>query len=326
MHAATEALAASAGKGREPAHGKPSPERKPTEKLLNALISSYLKVYRLKGRAAVEAALRVLREQGKQVRAKDVEEAFLEASMPLVEDLMPYVEDAIRLGAARVKDPRETRALLELIVREYAEQVREARAYWLRKMARDFTKLVLKSLGVEGSNSRAHSTAGASPGNPPSPGEGFTADTLDDVLEDALRDFSTEDDADVGVYEFEPDFLNTLLQKGYTFIEVRAVEATEHDIWKGDDVGYIRVAAGEGVIRFRWRVSPDDKVCPICQDFDAMEVDAQEAERMSADRGVVSHCRCRCWWEAVDSTTGTARSDAGALPDDFDDLFGGTSE
>ena len=251
-------------------------ERKPTERHLDRLIAAYRREYLAAGRAAVEAATGKLREEGRHTSLSVVREAFERHTLPLLDSMEPHVEVAVRLGAARVPGERERD---DKLVARIVPGVRRARAAWLRKMSGDFvTRVLAPGLDLK---PRTEAAARAAEG-----------------------DLFEPEDFDLGepieTYLFPEEVLQSLMSRGYSFVRVRAVEATEHDVWKGDDLGFIGAAREEGRTTFRWRASPDDLVCPVCDGLDGETFTASEAERASADRALVSHCRCRCWFDTVD--------------------------
>lgn len=268
-------------------------ERKPTERSLNVLIMQYRSLYDEHAQRAVNAAVEVLKHGGAVgVRLAEAREAYLRALLPLLDHLDAIVADAVRLGASRRWHPVRDREDIERLVSIIVPRVRERRLGWLKKMASDFIRtIVLPALAPE---------AQAGPGDAPS-GASVAAALGWEAAEGGEFPPSafTVKDPDK-VYDFDPRTLLDLLRRGYRFGKVRAVEATEHDVWNGDDVAYIEASREDGVAEFMWRTSEDAVVCPICDELEGELYTPGDAARASEDRGLHSHCRCRCWFEAVE--------------------------
>lgn len=286
-------------------------ERKPTEPHLERLIQGYVEAYLEAARAAAEAAVEVLRQGGTLgVRLPEAREAYLKALLPILDQLDAIVADAVRLGAARRWDPRERGDDIERLVALIVPQVRRRREYWLRKMATDFVRTVLlPALEAEPEDGEPRVAGYALPGFRAREGL-FPVEKREFFreIEFFQRETEIEEAGDERVvklgfpekeYEFPQDFLDELLEKGYRFGNVRAIEATEHDVWNGDDVAYIEACREDGVQFFIWRTGEDPLVCPMCDELDGERYSPAEAEQASADRGGHTHCRCRCYFEAV---------------------------
>lgn len=270
-------------------------ERKPTEKHLERLIQGYVDAYLEAARAAALAAVEVLRQGGTlNVRLPEAREAYLKALLPILDQLDAIVADAVRLGAARRWDPRERGDDIERLVSLIVPQVRQRREYWLRKMATDFVRTVLSpALEADPGDGEPRVAGSRLPGfDAAVPDPSFT-------IVGPRPGFVELGDPDKE-YEFSEEMLDELLAKGYRFAKVRAVEATEHDVFNGDDIAYIEASREDGVQSFVWMTSEDPLVCPICDDLDGQVFTPAEAEQASADRATYSHCRCRCWFRADD--------------------------
>lgn len=266
---------------------RPPGERKPTEAVLVKLIASYREVYAEQVRRAGAAAVRVVQESSPQqgVNWMSVQAAYVDELTPILPVLMGAVADAVRLGASRVWRRGEHAEVVDVIVLAATRRAADARERWLRKMARDYVgNVLMPMLGLPRPTRRA--LAGWDGAGQPR----FVAVSPSDFnVGEPLKEFV-----------FTQDQLDDLSARGARFGNVRVVEATEHDVWKGDDLGFIGAASAAGSDRFRWRTSPDDLVCPVCSALDGEEFSAAEAASISEDRGLYAHCRCRCWFETVD--------------------------
>lgn len=270
--------------------------RKPTERHLDRIIDQYRREYTTHSRNAVDAAVRLARETGPSLTLHEARGAFLRELNPILEEMKPHVDLAVRLGASRF--PETPTRVVDQSAAVIVPRVRDERAGWLTKMAGDFVHRVLApALGLgAGANllwDVAHEDDGA--GGPP-PGRGPVPTGSDGGV--SPNDFVTT--SPDGTFTFTQTALDDLQERGYTFAKLRAVEATESDVWSGDDLGYISAAQHAGVTTLEWRTSPDDLVCPICSELDGETYTVPEAAMVSADRATATHCRCRCWFSSTD--------------------------
>lgn len=304
---AADAVDAEQEQGADTPTGNTSRDRKPTEASLEVLIDDYRSAYIEHSERAVEAAVEVLEEGGAlAVRVVEAREAFLRELLPILEYLEAVVSDAVRIGAARRWDPTERGRDIERLVEKILPVILAKRQKWLEKMATDFvTREVLPVIDPDDAEQhvlRSHEAARgfsmtwrAQAPDEPTSGDGVVGPYSGPVEPGSF--IITDPDK---VYEFDPRILRELLERGYRFAKVRAVEATEHDVWFGDDLAYVEASREDGVSGFIWMTSEDPLVCPVCDELDGVILSPGEAEDVARDRVAWTHCRCRCWLDAVE--------------------------